>query len=272
MGRCAAIGIDDDLAPGEARIAVRPADHEAAGGIHMEVFLRAHPAFGQDLLDIGPDEFLHLALVEAGAVLGGHHDRGRAHRPPVLVKQRDLALVVGSEAVAELAPVPGLRHPAQDFVAVLDGGGHQLRGLAAGIAEHQALVAGAFVLVRARPRRSVHAHGDVAGLLVHHAEHGAVAPVEGGLFVADLAHGLARELAHPLAGDGGGTPDFAADHDQVGRHHRFDAAAVELRLALRHEGVHDRVRNPVANLVRMAFGHRLAGEVIIAFEHAADAP
>ena len=31
----AAVGVDDDLAPGQAAIAVRPADHEAAGGIDV---------------------------------------------------------------------------------------------------------------------------------------------------------------------------------------------------------------------------------------------
>ena len=49
------------------------------------------------------------------------------------------------------------------------GRGHQLGVLVAGVAEHHALVAGA---------AGVHAHGDVAGLLVDAGDHGAGVGVE----------------------------------------------------------------------------------------------
>src|SRR3546814_7809097 len=44
MRRGAAVGVDDDLAAGEAGVAVGPSDHEAPGGIHVELLFRAHPA------------------------------------------------------------------------------------------------------------------------------------------------------------------------------------------------------------------------------------
>ena len=48
MRRVAAVGVDDDLAAGEAAIAVRAADDEIAGRIDQEVArLLRHPAFRQ---------------------------------------------------------------------------------------------------------------------------------------------------------------------------------------------------------------------------------
>jgi hypothetical protein len=54
VGR-AAVGVDDDLAAGQAAVAVRAADHEAPGGVDQvagvaaEAFLRQHRL--DDLLD-----------------------------------------------------------------------------------------------------------------------------------------------------------------------------------------------------------------------------
>ena len=80
MGCGTAIGIDDDLASGEAGIAVGAADDEAARRIDVEILLRAHPALGQHVQHMGPHDLAHLVLLEIGAVLGRDHDRGGAHR------------------------------------------------------------------------------------------------------------------------------------------------------------------------------------------------
>ena len=45
MRRGTAVSIDDDLAPGDAGIAVRSANDEAAGGIDVEFGVTADPAF-----------------------------------------------------------------------------------------------------------------------------------------------------------------------------------------------------------------------------------
>ena len=63
MRRRAAVGVDDDLAAGQAAVAVGAADEELAGGIDVPDRLRRDPALGQRRLDIRADEF--------GDVLGG---------------------------------------------------------------------------------------------------------------------------------------------------------------------------------------------------------
>jgi len=134
---------------------------------------------------------------------------------------------------------------------------HELGRLVAGIAEHDALVARALVLVAGR----VHAHGDVGRLGVQvHVDLGAL-PVEALLLVADVADGGAGELDHPIRGDGVGAADLAGDHDAVRGGERLAGDA-----GLRHRGeigVDHRVGNPVADLVGVALGDRLAGEEII---------
>ena len=133
---------------------------------------------------------------------------------------------------------------------------HQLRRLAAGIAEHDALVAGALVLVAAR----VDALGDVGGLRVEEAfRSSAVSPVEAVLVVADVPDRLARQFLDP-AEHGLGPAHLAGDHDLVGGGERLAGDA-----RFRHraeEGVDDRIGDAVADLVRVAFGDGFAGEEI----------
>jgi hypothetical protein len=117
---------------------------------------------------------------------------------------------------------------------------HQLRGFAAGVAEHHALVARAFL---------VDAHGDVAGLLVEGHQHAAGVGVEphvaGG--VADLADDLADDLGDVRVGRGG---HFAGDDDQAGAAERLAGHAAAG--VIRQEGIEHGVRDLVGNLVGVA--------------------
>src|SRR5579859_8017502 len=63
MGCRAAIGVDDDLAPGQAAIAVGTADDETPRGIDVEGLLRAHPALGQHIQHMRTDDLAHGVLV-----------------------------------------------------------------------------------------------------------------------------------------------------------------------------------------------------------------
>src|SRR5262249_37559018 len=145
----AAVGVDDDLAPGEARIAHRPADDEAAGRVDVDLRLRRPELLrhrGMD--DLRPDGLLERLPLHGLVVLRRDHDRVDGDGPIVLVAHRDLALAVGPEEVdavdlllAHLGEAPG------ELVGELDGAGHELLRLVAGVAEHHALVAGAL-----RPR------------------------------------------------------------------------------------------------------------------------
>ena len=88
----------------------------------------------------------------AALVLGRNDDRGGRGRLAVLEAKGHLALGVGlEEGRRARAPVGG--QPLEDLVAVIERGGHQLGRFVAGEAEHDPLVAGAFVLVAGRHRR-----------------------------------------------------------------------------------------------------------------------
>ena len=154
MRRVAAIGVDDDLAAGQAAIAVGAADHEFAGRIDQEVRgLLRHPALRQRrstswaiMSLIRPGEYF-LPLRLFSIVLGRDHDLGAADRLAVDILHRDLALGVGLQ-VEHLAAAALFRHHLQDLVREENRRGHQRAlfvdfALVAGVTEHHALVAGA---------------------------------------------------------------------------------------------------------------------------------
>ena len=118
-----AVGIDDDLAAREARIAVGSADDELARGIHVQHVVvaderrepvartlqaRLHTRH-EDRAHVLADALLHAALGLGGAhavarqdefvVLRRYHDRMHAQRTPraVVVLHRHLALGVGTQ-------------------------------------------------------------------------------------------------------------------------------------------------------------------------------
>ena len=186
-------------------------------------------------------------------MLGGDHD-GRAAQDLALavILHRDLTLAVGPEPIQ----LPALAHCGQtaaEAVGQGDGGGHQLLGLVAGVAEHHALVAGADGLVVL----PVHAHGDIAALLVNGGEHGAATGVEavGGVIVADLVHRAADDVGDVHVALGG---DLAHNRHHAGGGHGL--AGHPACGVLGQDGVQDGVGDLVAHLVGMSLGDRLGGE------------
>src|SRR5882672_2255609 len=150
--------------------------------------------------------------------------------------------------------MPGLRERAQDVVGVVDGSRHETFGLATGIAEHDALIAGAFVLVAL----GVHALGDVGRLRVNEGLYFHFLPVKAFLFVADVLDGAAYHLLQQFVGDRSGTTRLAGEKDAVRRRHGLDGDA---RIGIRREiGIDDGVGDAIANLVGMAFGNGFARE------------
>ena len=158
--------------------------------------------------------------------------------------------------------MPGLGQIFQDLVGVIDRRRHQLRRLAAGVAEHDALVAGSFVLVA----DGIDALRDVGRLSVQQNFDIGVLPMEAVLLVADLVNCFAggflyllrRDFRPPnLTGDNhpiGGRQRLACDADLVGIEFRFFGFA--------EEEINHLVGDAIANLVGMAFRNRLAGEQI----------
>jgi hypothetical protein len=145
VGRGAAVGVDDDLASRQAGVAVRPADLENAGRIDVPDGVLVGEPLWQDFEDIGFDDVGDLGGGQSLGVLGRKNDGGGALGLAVLVLDRDLALGVRFQKRA--AGVTHLGEALQDVVAVLQGRGHQLRRLVRGVAEHDALVARALVLL-----------------------------------------------------------------------------------------------------------------------------
>ncbi len=168
------------------------------------------------------------------------------------VLDADLSLAVRPE-VGEDALAARLRQTFAQPVREHDRQRHQFRRLAAGVAEHQALVAGA---------AGVHAHGDVGRLAVDRRDDAAGIAVEPVLRVgvADLADGFANQLLDVDVGVGG---DLAGDEAEASGDERFARHAAGRILG--EDRVQDAVRDLIGDLVRMSFRHRLGREQVAAF-------
>ena len=192
----------------------------------------------------------------------GDHDGVDAHRAVVaVVLDGDLGLAVGTQ-VGQRAVLADLGQPLGEPVRERDRQRHQLGGVVAGVAEHQALVAGALPVDRvdgagAALVAGVDALGDVGGLAADRDLHAAGGAVEA------LLRGVVADLEDPVADDlrdvdvaGGG--DLAGDDHQAGGEQRLDGdPAVRVLLEQR---VEDGVADLVGDLVRVTLGHRLRGE------------
>ncbi len=127
---------------------------------------------------------------------------------------------------------------------------HILVAVAAGVAEHNALVAGAlFVFAGA-----VHAAGNVAALLVQRQQHRAGIGIEliVALGVANAADGFARNALYVHIGRAGG---FAANQRQAGAHKSL-ARHVTVTVAAQ-EFVQNCIGNLIRNFVGVPFAYGL---------------
>src|SRR5699024_4699646 len=168
MARVAAVGIDDDLAAGQAGVALGAAHDETAGGVDVVFGALVHHFGGDDVGDdLALDVGVQLFLRNFGAVLAGDDDGVDAHRLAVLILHRDLALTVRAQ-VGQQAAFAHLGQAFGQFVGQADGQRHQFGGLVAGVAEHHALVAGAGDFVVGAQRDvgalAVDVGGDAAGV------------------------------------------------------------------------------------------------------------
>ena len=255
----AAVGVHDDLAAGEAGVALRAADHEFAGRVDEELGVLGEHVLWQHLLDDLLDaELLDFGVLNAGGMLGGDHHVDDAGGLAIHILHGDLALGVGAQPLGGLACLADLGQLAAQAVSVHDRRWHQLGRFVAGIAKHQALVACAlFGGLLALGLLGVHTLGDVGGLGgddVHHEELVGVEDVVA-VDIADLTDGIADDL-HVVELRLGG--DLAANNGNVALHIRFAGYAAVL--VLREAGVENGVGNGVSNFVGMAFADGLRGE------------
>ena len=139
-------------------------------------------------------------------------------------------------------------------MGVVDRRRHQRVGLAAGVAEHHALVAGALVLVAG----GIDALGDVGRLRMQVAGDLRLVPAEAVLVVADVMDRHAGEMRQQVGRDRRGPAGFAGEHDAVGGDQRL---AGDARIGIGGEiGVQHRVAEPVGDLVGVPFGDGFGGE------------
>ena len=159
----------------------------------------------------------------------------------------DLGFSIGAEEINDVL-LADFSELVRKAVRELDGHGHQLGRFVAGIAEHQALVAGA---------AGVNTHGDVRRLFVNGADYAAGFGVEAkfGASVADVADDFAREVGKVHVSGGG---DLAGDYDQASGDQGLAGDAAHGIVF--HDGVEDGVGNLVGDFVGMALGYGFRGE------------
>mmetsp|Transcript_49657 Transcript_49657/g.103295 ORF Transcript_49657/g.103295 Transcript_49657/m.103295 type:complete len:433 (+) Transcript_49657:194-1492(+) len=197
VGSPASVGVNDDLPAGEACVALRTTDDELAGGVDVQVCVAAIEADGRlavlqlDLLKSSLDDLLldllvhllhswsrHLGTLVASALLcalglgGLRMLRRDDHGVDLLglngairmlqVLDGHLSLAVRAEPPA-LATLADLRQRLAQARGHGMGQGHAVRGLIAGIAEHDTLIAGADIHV---VLAHMHTPSDVGALLV----------------------------------------------------------------------------------------------------------
>src|SRR5262249_43903299 len=139
----AAVAVDDDLAAGQAGVALRSADDEAAGGIDEELGVLRQEVLRQNFFDdLFNAEILDGRMLDVVGVLGGDDAVGDFNRLIVFVTDGNLALGVGAKPL-HLAALADLGEGAAELMGIHDRRGHELGSFVAGVTEHEALVAGA---------------------------------------------------------------------------------------------------------------------------------
>ena len=242
------------LRPGEARVSVRPADHESSRRVDVVHGLCVQELGGNGLADHRFDEcFLQLLVRDLFGVLVGKDDRCHVGRLAVDVLHRHLAFAVGAEEI-ERPVFACLCRRLHDLVCEADRRRHQARGLGAGIAEHHALVSRAHLVVQSR---AVDALRDVGRLPLDGGDDraGFVVDAVGGFRVPDALQHAAHDRGKVDVPVGG---DFSAHHHEA-RGGEALAGDVALRVLLQRLVQHG-IRYLVADLVGMSFPNAFRSE------------
>ncbi|CAI9000640.1 NAD-specific glutamate dehydrogenase [Pseudomonas sp. IT-P291] len=249
----AAVAVDDDLATGQAAVTHRAADDELAGRVDVELGVLAQQFGRQHVLDDQLHHAFAQVVVRHFRVVLGRQDNGvDADNLAVFIAAGHLRLGVRTQP-RQQAGFAGFGLALYQLVREGDRCWHQHVGFVAGVAEHQALVAGTLIF---RPG-TVDTLVDVRGLLADDVHHAAGRTVEAdvGAVVANAQDHVTNDLFQVDPGRGG---DFASDD----RHARFHQSLARHtgELVFSNDGVQHRIRNLVGDFVRMPFRHGLGGE------------
>ena len=121
-------------------------------------------------------------------MLSGNHHGVHAVRLAVHILDADLALAIGTEKI-QLAGTAYFAELTNQFVRQHDRERHQFRGFIAGIAEHEALIAGA---------AGIDAHRNIGGLALNGVQNPAGFAIEPKcrVGITDIADHFARQARH----------------------------------------------------------------------------
>ena len=220
MRGCATIRIDNDLTAGQTRIAIRAANHEAASWIDVILVFSGEPPFRQNFVQNRADDFAQLLQARRLFVLMRHNDGVYADRARPVILQRHLALCIRLKLWMR-AIVSKLSQFAQDLVRIDQRGWHKFRRLVRRIAEHDALVAGAFFLVKALT--GFNALCDFSRLTMDMVLDGHVLPMKPILLIADGFDHITGRLVHLILGDDRAIigANLTCQHHAISRGQRF---------------------------------------------------
>ena len=253
VARVTAIGVHDDFAPCEAGVTVRPADDEAAGGVHEDARVFIQQLCRDDGANhMGDYRLADLFLRHIRVMLRADDDGVHAHGFVALIFHADLRLAVRPEE-GQFAAFAHGAELARERMGEIDGQRHIFRRFVAGIAEHHALIARAGCKIGFLAgfcfERAIHAKRDVRGLFAKRNEDGAGFAVKavGGIVIADVADDAAHEggdVKRRICGD-------FAHHEREARRDAALTCHAGLRI-FRKAGVQHRVGKLIADFVRMS--------------------
>ena len=258
----AAVGVDDDFASSEARVALWTADDESSGRVDEETCAIGEKLCGEFFAnDLGDQEVAKCAVADFGGVLGGDDDVRDANDFEPVVFDRDLTFCIGPQP-AYLTAFPDACEGPTEAVSEHDGGGHEFGGFGARIAEHDSLIAGA-LLSGVFPFCSacVDALCNVGRLAGDEIGDEDLVGMEDVVVIdiSNFADGFAHDGGVVEVGLGG---DFASDDDDIAFGVGF---ARDAGGGVDGEtGVEDGVGDGVADFVGVAFADGFGGEDVAA--------
>ena len=142
MARHTAVGIYDDLAPGQSAVTVRTADHKSSRRVDKEFGILVNHFCGNDLVKyIFFNILVDLLLGHIRVMLRGKYNCIQSFRSPILIiLYCDLCLSVRAE-IGEDAVLPDLCQAARQLMRHCDRIRHIFLSLIGRISEHHPLVA-----------------------------------------------------------------------------------------------------------------------------------
>ena len=246
VGDKSAVGIHHELAARQAGVRLNAAQDEAPGGIDEDLCILVYgefPECGNDhrLYDL-PPKFHHIFV---RSVLAGDHHAADPVGQAEHILHRHLGFSVRAQA-PDRTCLSGIGQQAGQPVGQDDRQREQLLRLRTGVAVHDPLVAGS--PLNGEEPAAIYRTGDVRALIVGDD--------------LDLIVGIVSGLTNRSGGDGGDVRKLLggdlARHDDLSRR-GHNLAGHAGGGVLFQAGVQHRVRDGVAQLIRMPLSDRLCG-------------